>query len=235
MDPQYSNIECPECRKAVLEDDINISADIAKCESCGHVFKVSDQMAVRPADQVREESLAERYPSRAVDPVAPGGVSFERMVDGFTLSASTRSPLALFLIPFSLVWIGGSMGGIYGSQLASGNIDPILSLFGLPFLIGSIALIGASAMTSFGKVAVTAQGFDGTVFTGVGSLGWKRSFSWNDIDSVREDQSSIRTNNSYRQLIRLEGRRRISFGTLLSDEKRYFVLKTLENLLDEKR
>ena len=41
--------------------------------------------------------------------------------------------------------------------------------------------------------------------------------------------------NAHHQVIRLEGRRRISFGFMLSDEKRYFLLKTLETLLREKR
>ena len=90
-------------------------------------------------------------------------------------------------------------------------------------------------MTIMGRIVISADGYEGAIFTGVGGIGWRRKFSWNDITSVREDFGSTMSHHAHRQVIRLEGRRRISFGFLLSDEKRYFLLKTLENLLREKR
>ncbi len=226
MCAQVSNLNCPECHAAILEDDINVGTDIAKCDSCGQVFRISDQIGDDDND---------RGPRDTTDLVAPSGTKFVRTSNGFVLSASTRSKIAWFLVPFSAVWIGGSMGGIYGAQIVSGQLDPTLSLFGVPFVIGSMVLGAFTAMKIVGKVVNSAEGYDGSIFTGVGGYGWKRNFSWSDVDRVREDVGSMMGQNAHHQVIRLEGRRRISFGFMLSDEKRYFLLKTLETLLREKR
>lgn len=56
--------------------------------------------------------------------------------NGFEISATTESPIAFFLVPFMLVWSGGSLGGIYGTQIANGHFNLFLSLFGIPFCNG---------------------------------------------------------------------------------------------------
>ncbi|MDA0240964.1 MAG: hypothetical protein O3A84_13195, partial [Proteobacteria bacterium] len=95
MTERYSNLDCPNCRASILEDDVNIAADIAKCQDCGNIFKVSEQVhnAGQRRDSRRRHSVQEL--------IMPSGVKFEKSYDGFVLSASTRSLLALFLIPFS--------------------------------------------------------------------------------------------------------------------------------------
>lgn len=229
MMERRSKLDCPKCETSILEDDVNIVADIAKCRECGNVFTVSDYVPNSGQRPASRGSHSRR------DLVVPSGVKFEKSYDGFILSASTRSLSALFIIPFSAVWIGGSLGGIYGSQILSGELNLISSLFGIPFAIGSIFLLAYTAMTVLGKVVVSAKGYDGSVFTGVGPIGWRRNFSWSDIDSVVEDISAVRSSYTAHHVIRLEGRRRISFGYMLSDEVRYFILKQLEDLLRQKR
>ena len=44
-------------------------------------------------------------------------------MDGFRLTLSTRSCIAFFLVPFTLFWAGGSLGGIYGTQIAKGEFN----------------------------------------------------------------------------------------------------------------
>lgn len=65
--------------------------------------------------------------------------------------------MALFVVPFTCVWSGISLGGIYGRQVSSGQFDPTSSLFGLPFLIGSVFLIGYCAMTTMGNVELSQR------------------------------------------------------------------------------
>jgi hypothetical protein len=79
--------------------------------------------------------------------------------------------MALFVVPFTCVWSGMSMSGIYGTQIASGVFDPKMSLFGLPFLIGTCVLVGWCAMTIAGKITVTRNSDSLSVFTGVGRFG----------------------------------------------------------------
>ena len=39
-----------------------------------------------------------------------------------------------------LIWSGGSLGGIYGTQIANQEFSLLQSLFGIPFIIGTINL-----------------------------------------------------------------------------------------------
>lgn len=139
--------------------------------------------------------------------------------------------MAFFLVPFTLVWSGVSLTTLYIGPLLRGEGFGFASFFGLPFLIGSVVLISWCLMTVAGRVEVRAEGYDGRVFTGVGGIGWSKRFSWRDVRSVSERQSSFKLNNNPRNQIALEGQRRIVFGSLLSEERLYHIRKTLEQML----
>jgi hypothetical protein len=140
--------------------------------------------------------------------------------------------MAIFLVPFTCVWAGGSLSGIYGKQIASGHLDPSSSLFGLPFLIGSCFLICLCAMVTTGKVTVCLSSGRLIIFTGVGSIGWTRSYSWSDFQTVREEAGYGSFNWSGRgQAIALEGKRKVTFGSMWSEDGRYFVLNVLRREL----
>jgi hypothetical protein len=168
--------------------------------------------------------------SAAVDlTVPPHGAWFEQLADGFRTGAITRSWMALFIVPFTCVWSGISLSGIYGKQISSGQFDPTSALFGLPFLIGSFFLIGYCAMTITGKVELAQRCGSLSVFTGVGPIGWTRKYLWSDFSSVREDSRRSGFNwNRQGVVIVLEGKRRAAFGTMLTEERRYFVLSVVQ-------
>lgn len=213
---------CPSCSREVPLADINIGADTALCRACGNLFAPSALTGGSPAPRVDLMS-------------PPPGVSVERFGRDIVISASTRSPMALFFVPFMLVWSGVSLGGIYGPQLGKGVFDPIGSLFGLPFLLGTAVLGSYALMTLMGRVAVRISGGEGSVFTGIGPFGWQRGFRTADIARVDEKLSRFRHGEQNLHGIALEGRRRIVFGTLLNDERRHFVLNALRQILQESR
>lgn len=166
-------IQCPKCKQPVPSDQVNMGTDLAFCPHCNEGFKISetvDQEAVNPA----------------ILQNPPKGAWFRKEMDRIVVGGSTRSPMAFFIVPFMCVWSGGSLGGIYGSQIRSGHFNLTMSLFGIPFLLGSIVLISISLMTIFGKVEVTI-GRVSKVFTGIGTLGWTRCFEWNEVRTIRED------------------------------------------------
>ncbi len=213
------NITCPSCRSTISMDDVNVSTDLALCRSCGKTFSFSEIVG----------GVGTAVPDLSAP---PRGAWFEESANGFRAGASTRSWMALFIVPFTCVWSGGSLGGIYGTQIRSGHFDPGSSLFGLPFLLGSFWLLGMCAMNVAGKVEVVRSEDRVSVFIGVGQLGWTRSFLWSDFSSVREDGSRGRFNwNRQAQAIVLEGKRRVAFGSMLSEERRYFVLSALRKVL----
>jgi len=206
---------CPVCRSTIATDDINVSTDLALCRACGKSFRFSEIVS----------ELAVSGPDLNAP---PAGAWYQPLPDGFTVGASTRTWQAAFLIPFTCVWSGFSMSGIYGSQIAKGHFDLGSSLFGIPFLIGTCVLISLCALYSAGRVAVTLSSGRLSIFTGVGLIGWTRSYSWSEFRTVREDLTSGAFNTNRRgKSIYLEGSRRVGFGSLLSDERRYFVASAL--------
>jgi hypothetical protein len=200
-------------------DDINVSTDIALCRACGKTFSFSEIVNGSEANGPDLNS-------------PPTGAWFEQFPNGFRTGASTRSWMAVFFVPFTCVWSGMSLSGIYGKQILSGSFDLTSSIFGLPFLIGSFFLVSLCAMTVAGKIEVVKDGERLSVFRGVGRLGWTRSYQWSDFSTARESAGRNGFNfNRQTQAVALEGKRRLAFGSMWNDERRYFVLSVLRRML----
>lgn len=200
-------------------DDINVSTDLALCRGCGKTFSFSGIV----------EASATDGPDLAAPPT---GAWFEQLPRGFRVGASTRSWVAFFIVPFTCVWSGLSLSGLYGKQITSRHLEPFPSLFGLPFLIGSVIMVSMCAMTVAGKVELSQSEDRLSVFIGVGKLGWTRTFLWSDFTSAREDGRRSGFNwNGHGQVIVMEGKRRVAFGSMWNEEKRYFVLSALRKML----
>jgi hypothetical protein len=82
-------------------------------------------------------------------------------------------------------------------------------------------------------VRVTRQGDDLEVFTGVGQIGRRRKYRWQDIRTVREDASpsGARWGRNQGRCIFLEGATRAAFGSMLTEQRRYFMLQVLRKML----
>jgi hypothetical protein len=225
-------LTCPSCRAEIATADINVATDVALCRSCGNTFRISDVMG--GAGRILSSLISSiAPPSGPVDLNSPpSGAWYEPAADGFTAGATTRSWMSLFIVPFTCVWAGGSMFGIYGTQLIKGHFSLGPSLFGIPFLIGSIFLVSWCAMSVLGKVTVSVHGDRLAIFTGVGPLGITRVANLSEFKTAREDwgYGSMNNNRSSR-VIRLEGARAMAFGSMLSTERRYFLLSAVQSAL----
>lgn len=249
-------MNCPSCQIKIPREAINIQKDIAQCQNCGNVFSISthintqkntssssntdlsDYDLARQAMYKEADLYNKSVPSHFDINNPPKGAYINHLPDGVQIGASTRSWVALFLIPFSLVWSGGSLAGIYGSQILSGEFDIFVSLFGIPFLLGSFLLWGMALMMVVGREEITLTNEGGHIFTGVGKIGQNKRFLWSEINSVREDVSISRSSKggtSTTHYISLEGQKQIRFGSYLSSEKRYYMLKTLEELIKNRK
>jgi hypothetical protein len=205
---------CPSCRSPIALDDINVSTDIALCRRCSKTFHFS--------------RLVDGSGAMVCDLNSPPkGAWYELLPGGFRAGASTRSWAAIFLVPFTCVWAGGSMSGIYGTQIIHRQFNPFASLFGIPFAIGTVVLISTCAMMVAGRVEVVQSGDALSIFTGVGALGWKRTFSCSDFSSACEE----RAGNRQTPAIVLEGAKRVKFGSGLNQERRYFLLSVLRQAM----
>ncbi len=216
-------VVCPKCGKEIDAKDVNVGADTAFCRKCGEAFKLSELVHPEvPADFELD------------DP--PPGAWFDQVDrDEFIVGARTRSKAGCFLIPFTIAWSGGSMMGIYGSQIITGKFEPVLCLFGIPFLLGSIFLWIMSLMTIWGITVVKVERGYARLFTGLGSLGLTKRFDWHDVTAIKEERWSSSDNGNQRTRLIIKADKDIRFGSMLNDERRTYMLNALRKLLKERK
>lgn len=167
---------CPECGAEVPLRNINIEKDVMLCPACGESTSFS-RVAGTARDEEEETALLAASPpehlsSRTeIDPSDAGEtrILVYRKVD----------KTAFLLIPFTIVWTGGSIGGIYGGQIAQRSFDLAESLFGLPFLAGSVLLVANCLYMLFGRQVLKLKRGKGVYFSGVGPFGRTVRFACN--------------------------------------------------------
>lgn len=216
-------MKCPRCHAELTAENINIQSDIAQCTKCNRVFKVSENI---------EDSTEENHFD--IDDTVKG-TWIHSTINKTVIGASTRSPIAFFLVPFMIVWSGGSIGGLYGPQIVSGKFNLYLSLFGIPFLLGSVIFWSLALMAIWGKVEVSLDQNGGNVFTGIGRLGLNKSFEWNEVSTVKESSSNLKYPGGQGSTLVLEGQKRISFGSGLNAARRYYLLNAIKSTLSKNR
>ena len=216
---------CPDCHNPLSPEDVNAATNVALCRSCGHAFRLDDLVGSSPA-----VTAAETRDDPTVAP--PRGCWYRDAADGWTAGATTRSPIAFFLIPFMVVWSGFSLGGIYGTQIISGKFNWASSLFGIPFFLGTLLFGSIALMAVFGKVEVRAQEDQCVVFTGMGSWGWRKRFKIGADSRVGLGFSAYRNSGfggaGYAS-INVTGPTDLQFGTGLNYARKMFLVKVLRH------
>ena len=185
---------CPDCGLPIQATDLAPAQGVAVCRFCEKPFPLEACQAAVP------------FADRNIVPVMtpPKGVDLVETMDGFRLTLSTRSCIAIFLVPFTLVWAGGSLGGIYGTQIAKGEFNWMMSLFGLPFLVGSVALIGLTVMSVAGRTIVELAGGKFSIRTGALGVYRTQSAPWHDVRSCRLTEATRRGRNRYSTSFQVE-------------------------------
>ena len=212
-------MNCPECKSKISKEEINVQTDLVHCQNCGNIFSLSGQVL---------NGISSIYDNKFDLSKPPKGAWVEDNGQQVVIGATTRSPMAFFLVPFMLVWSGGSIGGIYGTQILSGKFDLFSSLFGIPFLLGSVLFWSIALMSIWGKVEITLDKLGGTVFTGIGMIGRRKKFLWKDVATISEKASLWKKSGSKNTSIHMEGTSRISFAGGVNSSRMYFLLNALK-------
>ena len=202
-------VVCPKCHGDIPLEDVNVANDIALCRKCAHNFSFAEAIQ---QDDVEFVDLNR----------PPKGVWYKRTPNGFELGSSTRSAAALFIVPFMVLWSGFSLGGIYGSQIAKGHFNLGMSLFGLPFLFGTVLFGSIAVMTVCGKFCVRAEGKQGEVFIGAGSLGYRKKFRWEDVKDIRIETKRSAKGNNYEQIL-IDADSAIGIPNIPGSRMRFFL------------
>lgn len=208
-------LRCPACERPLPPEQINVRTDLALCAACGELSRVS------------EISEDDDFSPDSENLAPPSGAWQRRGIDHQVYGATTRHASAFMLVPFTLVWGGGSLGGIFGTAIAKGSLSPMLFLFALPFLVGTLALSTFAALAVAGKVEFRLRGRQGEVFTGVGPIGWRRRFDLAEIERIGEEPARSSHPGSRGWCIVLSGRERLRFGLGLREDRRHFLLHAL--------
>jgi len=185
---------CPDCGLPIETADLAPAQGVAVCRFCEKPHPLAACQEAIPFEQrniIPEHTL-------------PKGVQLEETMDGFRLTLSTRSCIAFFLVPFTMFWAGGSVGGIYGMQIAKGEFNLVMSLFGLPFLAGSVLLIALTVMAVAGRCVVELARGKLSIRTGALGVYRTQSAAWDDVLSCRLTEATSRGRSSYSTTYQVE-------------------------------
>lgn len=176
---------CPECGANVPLADMNVAADVALCRACGTRSRIAEL----------RESGDDATDYKALSGPTPKHVKVVRDLNDPCGKVELRywkfSPVVLFLIPFTCVWSGMSIGGIYGSQIVKHALDWKLSLFGIPFLIGTVVLVGVILNLLLARRRLVLERGHGTYSAKVFGIGRTRHFDLNRETKLSVDQAAM--------------------------------------------
>jgi hypothetical protein len=150
------------------------------------------------------------------------------LISGIDVTFHRFNPTVLFLIPFTAVWSGFSLWGIYGLQIASGKFDPVASLAGLPFVLGTVVLVTVILHMLFGRWRLHIDRGTARVFSGLGPIGRHRELALRPGTKVHLVPSRVRVNGRPRRAIRVSTDDNVTdFGALLPEDVRLFLAALL--------
>ena len=214
--------QCQYCQAPVALADVNVASDLALCRTCGKTMAFSE---IAPIPGAAEVDLQR----------PPKGVRIEEnAIRGRSIVYRKITPAVIFLIPFTAVWSGGSMFGIYGTQIKEGQFDLARSLFGLPFLIGSLALISLVLFLLIGRWRIRySQGLLEAALE-IGPFGWTRRLACDRSARVSLRPAKWQNNHTPQELIEVECQgKTLKFGSSIPGEAKAFIAEALRRTLAE--
>lgn len=116
------------------------------------------------------------------------------------------------------------------------NADFPLTYLLVPFGFATVFLNAGAAAAWLGEYRVSlGSAHDpraGTVFFGIGPIGWNRRFDVASVRSVTIGDSGVRVNGQPRDGVIVEADRTVKFGSTLSDERRRWMAAVLRSKLE---
>jgi len=163
----------------------------------------------------------------------PKGAWYKENDDQIIIGASTKRVLvSILFVPFLTLWSFAVVFGTYGSQIINREFSLLISIVGIPFLIMTVAGWANALMLMDGRVEITMNSEGGQVFRGTRFFGTTKDFLWSEVDEIYESDTNLNFPGSTHGYIQIVGASRIRFGRILSDERKYYMVKALNELKD---
>ena len=213
---------CRSCGALIALADVNVASDLALCRTCGKTMAFSE---IVPVPGMGEVDLQR----------PPKGVRIEESpIRGRSILYRKLSPALIFLIPFTAVWSGGSMFGLYGTQLREGHFDLFRSLFGLPFLLGTVVLVSVVLFLLLGCWRIGYSRGVLAVALEIGPISYTRRLNCDRSARVSLQTSSWQRNGAPMRVIQVECQgQTLKFGSALPDEAKAFITEAVRRSLAE--
>ena len=204
MTPPAAAFPCPRCGKPFPMEDVNVSKDMALCRECGYSGPF---LTVSAIPRLTDEEIAN----------PPKRVTLKRdFGDSLSIVCRPKRTALWFLIPFATIWSGVSIGGIYGMQIVQRDFNPLLSVFGVPFLLGTAGLLTAIFYLLFGHTTITLSKDHVRVFTGLFGKGRIREMQCEKGTVVSIEKSDFRVNDvPQSEIVLTSGGRTFKFGSMV--------------------
>ena len=235
---------CSKCRRTIPSDDINVAKDVAYCRECNLSYRLSELTH-------GGDSMASIDVNRP-----PKGAWYRSDGGGTVIGATNRSVgTAVGMLFFALFWngivstfvmlaISATLQNLHiptpvwfpapkmNGDFMGPGMTIFLWLFLTPFILVGVSVASMCLVSLFGRTEVRIESSRGTIFTGVGAIGWRRKF---EAAQVRDIRTFQRRNNegadSYSILIETREGRQLKLGSMLTSERRQFMLGALQRTL----
>ncbi|MDD3469792.1 MAG: hypothetical protein PHE53_07415 [Thermoguttaceae bacterium] len=217
----HSSVEviCPQCHQPILLEDIQPAANLAICRQCQVTHQLSRLVSENELDIVNLDQK-------------PRQVTIENESDGLRVTYKRIPGMFWFFLLFTCIWGGGSIGLIYIKPLLIDRDVPSTAMLlgGIPFVIGSIVLIGVLFCMSCGRhiVQVNSTGRqEGTCthFYGVGSFGVTKRIDYHRDTEVLLEDGNCKVNNQPLKdiVIRNRGEKEVRFGAFIPETSKLYL------------
>jgi len=235
---------CSKCRRVIPGDDINVAKDVAYCRECNLSHRLSELTCGGDAGYIDVNR-------------PPAGAWYKSDGGGTVIGATNRNLVnAVGMLFFALFWNGLLSVFIFfatvstlhhlhmpvpawlpearmeGGGSMSAGMTVFLWLFLTPFILVGLCVAGACLTNLFGRTEVKIENTRGTIFTGIGAVGWKRAFEASQIRDVRIfEKRNSEGANSFAVLIETREGKQLKLGSMLTNERRQFMLGALRRTL----
>jgi hypothetical protein len=239
---------CPKCHGTVPGEDINVSADVAYCRVCNIAYKLSE---LAPGSGIDPNIDLSQPPKGAWHRASGLGTvigATHRAVGGalaaFAFAAFWNGILSVFLalvLSSTLTLLGFEPPHWFPKPIMNGGAIGVgmtifLWIFLTPFMAVGLAMIAAFLSCLGGKTEVRLRDWQGEVFTGIGSVGFKRKFKPDQVKAVRiedrqwRDSDGDRRRSTHIMIDMIEGKA-IKFGSSLTNERRQYIAAALREAI----
>lgn len=251
-------VTCAECQREVPADDVNVAADTAYCRGCGTLTKLSELVGAssggglinEPNDELGQidtsdipRGCSSRNDGRRHIVQVKRGAGLGTIATTFGFMAFWNGITSVFVV-IAFVSTMGHLGvelpvWFPTPEMDDGPMSPgmtaFLWLFLTPFILIGTCMFGAFIYALLGKIAVTVEGGDGSVFTGVGPVGWRRRFKLEDVTGVTLGKTSWQKNGQSQPTLEIatRGGGQIRFGSTLTAQRRAWMGAELRRLFED--